>query len=520
MMLKIEEMTLEQKLGMLFCARRFTVEEDIEFTLELIRKRALGCVQLTAGKHEVNKRILDAADYPLLIFNDTESGFPTSPMPHTPLMSLAACGDAESYKAFARGIAHYAKENGFNGTWGPVLDVLRGDGPCRVHRHFSDDPKVVAESAELIAEIYRANGYLSTGKHYPGAHSCPYDTHMTEGDSDVPVSDIVDFDLYPYLYLHKKGLLPCIMTDHTVYSNVDPDYPASLSKKVIDLIRDRGFDGVCFTDSFAMMGVLQKYGEENIYGMSIAAGNDIFLPNYRTPTKQCYDMYIKNYNDGAFTEERLNESVRRVLKAMEFVAAKPENPTVYTEQDVVTINNIARDCITAVTDDGVSAALDTSNKDRMFVIVTDNSYDPNQDVQEITVANWYNPTNIANKIKENFPEAEIAYLPEFPNAGQNGVVLNAAVAHKEVVFVTFCNTTAYLGTDSLTKRVEMVINCLVNSGKVSAVVHFGNPYAVKPLLHVPRVIFGYQMPDSQKFAIDVLAGKLEAKGKLPYNIGL
>ena len=185
MMLKIEEMTLEQKLGMLFCARRFTVEEDIEFTLELIKKRALGCVQLTAGKHEVNKRILDAADYPLLVFNDTESGFPTSPMPHTPLMSLAACGDAESYKAFARGIAHYAKENGFNGTWGPVLDVLRGDGPCRVHRHFSDDPKVVAESAELIAEIYRANGYLSTGKHYPGAHSCPYDTHMTEGDSDA-----------------------------------------------------------------------------------------------------------------------------------------------------------------------------------------------------------------------------------------------------------------------------------------------------------------------------------------------
>ena len=69
------------------------------------------------------------------------------------VFSLAACGDAESYKAFARGIAHYAKENGFNGTWGPVLDVLRGDGPCRVHRHFSDDPKVVAKLHERVAAV-------------------------------------------------------------------------------------------------------------------------------------------------------------------------------------------------------------------------------------------------------------------------------------------------------------------------------------------------------------------------------
>ena len=56
------------------------------------------------------------------------------------------------------------------------------------------------------------------------------------------------------------------------------------------------------------------------------------------------------------------------------------------------------------------------------------------------------------------------------------------------------------------------------SGKVSVVLHFGNPFAVKPLLHTPRRLFGYMMPDSQLHAIDVLAGKLEAKGTLPFKI--
>ena len=87
-----------------------------------------------------------------------------------------------------------------------------------------------------------------------------------------------------------------------------------------------------------------------------------------------------------------------------------------------------------------------------------------------------------------------------------------------MVFVTFCTTRPYLGTDCMTRRVEAVINALILSGKVSAVLHFGNPFALKPISHVPRRLFGYMMPQSQLYAIEVLAGKLPAKGRLPYQI--
>jgi len=519
MLLRLEDLTIEQKLGMVFCSRRHAGGDDREFTLELIKNHALGCVQIAPGpdKDERNRELVETADYPLLVFNDTESGFPTAPLPKVPPMSLAACDDDEYYRAFARSVVHYAKQSCFTGTWGPVIDVLRGDGPCRVHRHYSDDPMKVAKTAAMIAEVYRDSHFLSTGKHYPGAHDCPFDTHMTEGYSDITEEELIEFDLLPYLYLNERGLLPCIMTDHTVYRKIDPDYPASLSKKVIDIIRDRGFDGLCFTDSFAMMGILQKYGEENIYGMSIAAGNDIFLPNYRTPTRECYEMLLKNYRDGAFTEERLNEAVRRVLRAQAFVAEKPENEPKFTDADREKIYSISKDCITAVTEDGVKAELSEDSEDRLFVIVTENSFKPEVD-QEIAFGQWYFPKRIAEAIGREFPKAGIAYLPEFPNAGDNDRLLTKATGYKEVVFITFCTTAAYLGTDALTKRVESVINCLVNSGKVSAIVHFGNPYALKTLLPVPRRIFGYMIPESQEHAIEVLSGKLEAKGHLPYDI--
>jgi hypothetical protein len=54
--------------------------------------------------------------------------------------------------------------------------------------------------------------------------------------------------------------------------------------------------------------------------------------------------------------------------------------------------------------------------------------------------------------------------------------------------------------------------------RLSTIVHFGNPFALKPLKHVSRKLFGYMMPQSQLHAIEVLAGKLPAPGTLPYKV--
>ena len=516
--LKIENLTAKQKLGMVFCARKFgtATDEDIEFTLELIKNHALGCVQLPAHKPEIIKRVVEAADYPILVFNDTEQGFPTTSLPPIPLMSLAACGKEEYYRAFARAVARDARAAGFNGTWGPVLDVLGADGPFRVYRHLSDDPETVADAAGVIANVYKSNRYLSTGKHYPGAQDSPYDSHMTENTSYATIEEI-ERSLIPYVRLMNKGLLPSIMVGHTCYKNIDPDLPASLSKKVIDILRNKGFDGICFTDSLAMMGILQRFGEETAYGMAVAAGNDIILPNYRTSTREAYEMLLRCYEKGMISDERLNEAARRVLTAMDFVDGEPDGTEFFTANDEKLIRNVAKDCITAVTDEEVSASIDTEEP-TLFVVVTENGYKPDTEGAETVTEQWYYPNRIVNRIKENFPNSRVELIPEFSSWQDHERILFKATEYRRVVFVSFCTTAAYMGTDGLTRRTESVINALAHSQKLAAIVHFGNPFALSGLDHIPRKLFGYMIPESQKFAIDVLAGKIEAKGKLPFKV--
>ena len=79
-LLNLQKMTTEQKLGMTYCARP-GCQEDYDFVFEQIKKRALGCVQVSPKRPDRVKQILELADYPILIICDCENGYPTSDLP-------------------------------------------------------------------------------------------------------------------------------------------------------------------------------------------------------------------------------------------------------------------------------------------------------------------------------------------------------------------------------------------------------------------------------------------------------
>ncbi|MBR4863834.1 MAG: hypothetical protein IKU07_04595 [Oscillospiraceae bacterium] len=514
---KLEEMTTEQKLGMTYCARPFR-DADLEFTLKLIEKRLIGSVQVPPKKPEYMRRIKEVADYPIIIVCDTETGFPTSERQQIPLITLGACNKKEYYQVFAKSVVTDARKAGYNATWNPVTDIQGGNGPARVYRTFSDDVTRVCEASAAICEVYKRNGYMSCGKHYPGSRSHPYDSHMTPTVSDSDEEDLQNRGLVPYKYLMERDLLPSIMTSHRKIPAIDPVNAGTMSPKIQRMIRDLGWDGVCWSDSFAMMAILQQYGEDKYMGIAIAAGNDIVLPNYRTSVETSWNDLKKNYEDGMFTEERLNEAARRVIALQEKLAEIPECVDVFTEEDQKLYDSIAAASITAVCDEGVPAALEQNDKSKLFVILTPNDFKAGEEEMfETTADTWYFPKKVAARIQENFPGARIEYLPEFPHKKDNERVLVASTQCDEVVFVTYCDTQAYLGTDGMTRRAEVVIDCINMAGKLEGVVHFGNPYALEPLQHVKRKLFGYNMPGAQECAIDALAGKIPAPGSLPVN---
>ena len=525
-MLTLEQMTPEQKLGRVLCLRNFTTEDDIEFALEMAKSGALGAVQVPFNGHsydpEFVKKFRNAADYPLILINDMELGFPPSAIepynfPEISMINLAATGNEEHIRSFAAITAKFAKEAGFSGCWGPIVDILHVNGPCRVSRTASDTMEGTLDFAREIMKVFASYQFHGTAKHFPGGQNGMLDTHMVEDNSKLTKEELLACDLVPYTSLMKEGLLPAIMVGHQTMDSIDPEYPSSMSKKVIGIIREAGFDGAIYTDSFAMKAILQTFGEKTAYVKAIGAGVDLILVNIDTPNREVYGMMLEAYKEGLISDERLDDAVRHVMALEQYCAKRAEAPYPAPENPREALLNIARDSITAECDDGVSPALENPEKKRLFVVTTMQAFDDNSTPQEISLNYLYNPFTVIDAIKDNFPNADVELIKEYPTGGENNKILTAATRYDEVVFVSFCATSSYYGTDCMTRRLEALINALIIPGKVKTLVHFGNPMAIEPLRHVGRKIFAYNTPAATRFAFEVLAGKCPAKGKIPYE---
>ena len=209
------------------------------------------------------------------------------------------------------------------------MDLLKlKQSMLRVPRSFGPDENHVAKMATAMLKGYYDNGMFGAMKHWPGSTDLWRDGHVFKGQSKLTEDDILNSVIKPYLYAMENANLCGVMSGHGYFPAIDEKFPSSLSEKIIGILRSKGYDGLIFTDSFAMLGILQRFGEEKCYGLAIKAGNDMILPNYRTPLKKSYEYLLKAYNDGVFTEDRLNEAVARVIKAQNFTLKKASAATV------------------------------------------------------------------------------------------------------------------------------------------------------------------------------------------------
>lgn len=515
-MLTLEQMTPEQKIGRVLCMRGMQFQDNVDFTMELLRNEACGPIQVTTVALEQTpdliQRIRETATYPVLIVEDMELGYPKSKLPKIPLGTLAASNNLEYARLFGAALAKEAKQAGYNGIWGPIVDIAR-DGNARV---AGDTAEAVIAVTREIYKAFASYRFQATGKHYPGGWSNRHiDSHMAAPHRPQTKEDLLQTSLIPYKVMIEEGLMPSVMVGHYIFDEIDPGIPASLSKKVIDIIREMGYDGVIYSDSFAMISILQTFGEKAAYAMSLMAGVDIILPNYRTPMREAYEMMLQAYREGIITDERLNEAVRRVMTLEQYCAQEPTDPIPVPDNADEILSMVAKDCITADCDEGLQPDIGTEAK-RLFIVETPVDYSGDRVNEEVEMVAKYSVNHTIHAIKEHFPGCDMALIPEFPSPRDNERVLNAATKYDEVVFVSFCESAPYMGTNCLTRRIETVINALTLPGKLVALVHFGNPLAVKNLWHIPRKIFGYNATASQAYAFEVLAGKYPAKGKNPY----
>ena len=519
--LKFEDLTLEQKLGMMLVRRSaFIDDEDIEFTLEMIKKHAVGGIQL-APNPELMKRIDEVLDYPLLICYDMETGYPGGNVRHPALIALGAVNDEEMIYQNAYLTALEAKKAGYNTIWGPVVDACNEGALCCISRTFGDDHKFIAKYAKAIVKGYSDAGVIATCKHYPSPYGGKDDSHMRSFPSKLTTQELENTSLLPYLEVMNSVGLPAIMTIHTVFENIDPDFPATLSSKVISLIREKGFDGVIFTDSLAMMAIVHEYGDVGSIGMAAAAGCDLILPNYRLSYKQSYEAIKEAYEKGILTEERLNESVKRVLKAQEFTLKMPDDDFKNVEErHIEVVEKLTEKSLCFLDRANVGPALPKDGK-KLFVLSSEMTYPyDSEESKELLKMNSHSYEKVLEhkrRILEEFPDAEVIIISEYPNQTQNERVLDAAAHADHTIFFTFCLMSSYVGSDAITDRLEYLINSCDN---VSAVFHVGNPYEAKKFKNAQRIFVGHDGGDYLGFTLKALKGEFTPTGKLPVKFNI
>ena len=221
----------------------------------------------------------------------------------------------EVARSNARTIANDISSVGFNLNFAPVADTWSNpENVATSTRAYSDNYDQGAELISAAVEGFHEGGVACTLKHFPGYGEALNDPHYGSIYSARTLEEIREGELKPFVAGIEAGA-DMIMIGHITMTSLDDGVPATLSRVVItDVLRgELGYQGVVLSDAMNMGSIVNEFSGTEAAVMALEAGVDIVLmpdsvPDTIAAVRQAID-------DGRLSEERLDESVRRVLQA-------------------------------------------------------------------------------------------------------------------------------------------------------------------------------------------------------------
>ena len=168
---------------------------------------------------------------------------------------------------------------GFTLNLAPILDVdTNPNSPVIGDRSFGGKPDIVIRHGFAFARGLKTGGVLPCAKHFPGHGDASFDSHLSLGLVEHDAARLEAVEMEPFRAWARTGLGP-IMTAHVIYPSLDPDNPATGSRRIItDVLRERmRFFGAVLTDDLEMGAVGQSGGAAAMSIASVRAGADGLL---------------------------------------------------------------------------------------------------------------------------------------------------------------------------------------------------------------------------------------------------
>ena len=314
---RLATMTLEEKVGQLFWARvpsNHQIEDLQSYHLSGyilfgrdFEGRSLEDIKTLTKGYQATAKI------PLLIGSDEEGGTVTriSSILETPFqspMALYQQGGMEAVLSDTKQKAELLKSVGINAGLFPVADLARDQSAFIYDRTIGQDVQTTASYVQQVVEELKKSKVGSTLKHFPG-YGDNGDSHTAIIQDNRSLDELRQADFLPFQAGIDAGA-DSVLVSHNILSKIDT-VPSSISPKITDLLRkELRFKGVIMTDDFDMAGIADFVSQDEAAFQVIVAGNDLILgSSYQTQIP----YLLKKISSGELTEERIDESVRRIL---------------------------------------------------------------------------------------------------------------------------------------------------------------------------------------------------------------
>jgi len=559
----LKSLSLEEKVGQLFMIRL-----RVEYLrgrgpgyFELrnnIRKYHIGALAMSAPAQgrarDLSRRyetvtllnqLQEESKLPLLVAGDFERGvlparlFGTTVFPHA--MAFGAAGSLAYAEEFGRITAQESRALGVQWNLFPVADVNSNPAnPIIGTRAFGAHPEQVGDLVAAYIRGARANGMLTTAKHFPGHGNTATDSHVAVPVVDEDLERLEAVELPPFRKAIAAGV-DAVMTAHVRVLALDPDRSrvATTSPAIVTgLLKNQlGFKGIVVTDALDMAGLSGLYPKNpgRVAVDAFNAGNDVLTMPFDLDA--CYRAMLEAVRTGEIGQERLDASVLKILRAKSSLGLEKNRLVdvgaiprlVGNPENVAAGQRISDASITLVRDNGKLLPLRDGDKTlpvvdqrgharpaMLVIILCDNVRAEDGRVLE-------------HQIRKRAPDARVVYVDPRVAAARSEDVLKAADRARQVVVAVYVVPSA-MRTRTVARgqknsaslpdsTANLLSRILARATEKTAVLAMGTPYLTDDFPEIQNYICTFSnVTVSEISAARALFGEIPIPGHMPVTL--
>tara|TARA_Y100000590_G_scaffold470355_1_gene664109 strand:+ start:3167 stop:4243 length:1077 start_codon:yes stop_codon:yes gene_type:complete len=216
-------------------------------------------------------------------------------------------------------IAKELKAVGVNLNFYPVGDILvEPNNPAIGDRSFHSEEEEVTKRVTAAVRGHLVSGVQPCIKHFPGHGNTQVDSH----DSIPVVNDSLETlrqrEFIPFVKVFRSRC-SMVLVGHLLYPQIDPEHPATFSKKILqDILRkELRYDRIIVSDDMEMGAVTEKYGDEEAAVQAILAGCELLLYRSEDKARLAYSAIRKAIENNILDAKQVLESIDKLKRLKE-----------------------------------------------------------------------------------------------------------------------------------------------------------------------------------------------------------